>query len=215
MTFEVHTQYGTVYKTIKDNENYNVGQQVEVMYNLDTDGFDLPKNVSPKSSKGPYLIIAFGAIISLIVATPVISLFVTDYEKGFMAVLMFVMVAVFIISGGYISIIKPYKRKQEMVNCHTVQGQIVDYKTERGSEGGHMYTPIYGYYYNGEEHRLESDVSSNTEESRQIGREVTIVINNATGESYCLEDMNTGRGMGIIFLIVGIVMAILIITNVI
>lgn len=84
VTFEIPTSYGVTYKTIKDEKSYNVGDTVEIFYDAEADKVELAKNVSPKNSKGPLLLIGFGAMIcALIVATNYIGPKVgRDYEKS-------------------------------------------------------------------------------------------------------------------------------------
>lgn len=60
VTFEIQTASGTFYKSMKDELEYQVGDYVEIFYDAQNDKIELPKNVSPVNSKGPYAVIAFG-----------------------------------------------------------------------------------------------------------------------------------------------------------
>ena len=72
-----------------------------------------------------------------------------------------------------------------------------------------LYSPVYGYYYNGEERILAGTVSSNSDKYRQIGRSVNIIINNRTGEIYCEDDAKFGIKSGSLFGIVGVIILVL------
>ena len=103
------------------------------------------------------------------------------------------------------------KRKKAMVDCHKVQGTQVDFIKKRGRDKGWIYTPIFEYYHNGQELQLQGTVSGNGSKYHNIGRKVTIVINDVTGETYCAEDMNDGKKMGVTFFGIGIVLGVFLI----
>ena len=50
VTFEIQTPNGVIYRSIKDNQSYNVGEYVEIFYDPQTDKIELPKNVSDRKS---------------------------------------------------------------------------------------------------------------------------------------------------------------------
>lgn len=92
-----------------------------------------------------------------------------------------------------------------MSDCHTVPGKIIDFRRER-SDDSYVYRPIYGFYHDYQDMSIEGKVAGNGRKYRQIGRKVTIVINDATDEIYCLEDSNDGKKLGFIFLVAGILL---------
>lgn len=206
VTFEIYTPHGVTYKSMKDNQKYEIGQYVDIFYDSENDKIELSKNVSETDSKGPYAIMGFGALFVLIPIFVWIGTYSETFRVGMTNVLAYLLAIIFIMVGAFISIIGPKKRKKAMVNCAKVQGTLVDFKTRRRKKEGTTYTPIYSYYYNGQEYQMESNVSGNGSKYRDVGRQVTIVINTITGDRYCLEDMQTSRKIGFIFLIVGVVL---------
>lgn len=193
---------GVENKTIKDEHTYNVGDTVWIFYDAKNDKVELPKNVSPQNSKGPLLLIGFGAMIcALIVATEMANRS-PEFNEKFMLFFSYLIAVIFIIAGGYISVIQPTRRKKNMSDCHMVPGKIIDYRRER-SDDSYVYRPIYGFYHNYQDMSIEGKVAGNGRKYRQIGKKVTIVINDATDEIYCLEDADDGKKLGFIFLIIG------------
>jgi hypothetical protein len=93
--------------------------------------------------------------------------------------------------------------------CQVVSGRVVDVRTRTQRKDGRtytMYTPVYNFYYDGNEYTLISPNSSNSPKNATPGRNVSIVINEKTGKLYCREDES--RGLFIIFGIVGVAIAI-------
>lgn len=121
-----------------------------------------------------------------------------------MKIFLFIMGLVFATVGGNICFVKPLRRKKDMVDCYTIRGTQVDYTTSYSRKGRKLYKPIYSYYYNGEEKRLSGSISSNAAKYREIGRMVTIVINNKTGDVYCTEDASSERRLGAVFFLAGL-----------
>lgn len=209
VTFEIYTPHGVVYKSMKDSENYEIGQEIEVFYDAQKDKIELPKNVSPANSKGPYAIIGFGAIFVLVPILYGIGVYSATFSEGITKLFIYSLALLFVVVGVNVAIIKPRKRKKAMVDCYKVQGTLVDFITKRSKKDGHLYTPIYSFYYNGQDMHMTGNVSGNSSKYRQIGRRVTIVINTATGEKYCLEDMDTGRKIGFLFLSIGVILTVI------
>lgn len=206
ITLEIHTAYGVVYKTVKDNLNYQIGQAVDVFYDAQTDKLELAKNVAPADPKGPLLVIGFGAMIVLLIISSEMMKHSDAFAEGFGTVVSYVLAVIFIVAGAYTSMVQPMKRKKAMGDCHKVQGTQVDFIKKRGHNKGWIYTPIFGYYHNGQELQLQGTVSGNGSKYHNIGRKVTIVINDVTGEAYCEDDMNASKKLGVIFLLIGIVL---------
>lgn len=211
VTFEIQTPNGVIYRSIKDNQSYNVGEYVEIFYDPQTDKVELPKNVSPANSKGPYAIIGFGVMLCVLAVLFTAAQFSSALKDGLMTFFTFFLLVALLGGGAYASIIRPGKRKKAMGNCHTVEGILVDYKRTRRKRNRSNYTPIYAFYHNNQQMRIEGEVSGNGSKYRQIGRKVTIVINDVTGEKYCLEDMKEGKKVGYIIIAFGLVLAALVI----
>ncbi|MBE5948855.1 MAG: hypothetical protein E7261_07495 [Lachnospiraceae bacterium] len=205
VTFEIPTSYGVTYKTIKDEKSYNVGDTVEIFYDAEADKVELAKNVSPKDSKGPLLIIGFGAMICALIVASGMANRSPEFSDKFMLFFSYLIAIVFIIAGGYISVIQPTRRKKNMSDCHTVPGKIIDFRRER-SDDSYVYRPIYGFYHDYQDMSIEGKVAGNGRKYRQIGRKVTIVINDVTDEIYCLEDSDDGKKMGFVFLVIGVLL---------
>ncbi len=193
VTFEISTVHGVVNKTILDNGKYNVGDAIDIFYDYEKDYIELPKNISPQNSKGPYLIMVFGAAISILILFLEIGKRSATVNDALMTFLSYLLAFALIGGGVFLSIVRPMRRKRDMINCRTVQGTQVDFIRERhGSKRkGYrkVYKPIYEFNDNGEVVRIEGEMGDSTSRFRQIGRVVTIVINDESGDKYCLEDM--------------------------
>lgn len=204
ITLEIPTAYGVVYKSIKDNRNYNVGDTVDVLYNPQNDTIEFPKNVSAPNSKGPYLLIGFGAMICILLVLLEIGKHSKAFNDGLILFLSYFLAVGLIFGGVFLAFIRPARRKKQMVSCRKVNGKQVDYNRRRGNNNGYTYTPIYEFYHNGEMVRIEGEIGGNGSKYRQIGRNVTIVINDETGEMYCLDDVASIKKATIFIIIFGI-----------
>ncbi len=213
VTFEIATVHGVVNKTIMDNGKYSIGDTVELFYDYEKDYIEFPKNISPEGSKGPYLIIAFGAAISCLVAFLEIGKRSAAVNDALMTFLSYFSTFALIGSGIYLSVIKPMRRKRAMIHCRTVQGTQVDFiKEKHGSKRkGYrvVYKPIYEFVDRGEVVRIEGELGDSTSRFRQIGRVVTIVINDENGEKYCLEDMAGIRKVAGFITVVGVLVLVI------
>lgn len=206
LTLEVPTAYGVVCKTVLDNGNYQVGDTVEIFYDATTDKIEFRKNVSEKGNKGPYILMAFGAFICLILLMTGLGSIFPTVSYTMTQILSYFVALALLLGGLYLGILKPQRRKRAMSDCHTVPGVQVDYKRNRD-----MYTPIYEFYHNGEMLRIEGESSNNGSRYRNKGRRVTIVINDVTGEKYCLDDVSGIQKTAIILTLFGaVVLAILV-----
>lgn len=205
IVLEIYTAQGMICRTIRDGQPYEIGQYVDVFYDDQADKVTLAKHVTPSTSKAPWVLIGFGVMIILVGALIILMTISETFAVIGKAVFAYGFVIIFIVVGAYVSIIKPLKNKKLMPDCHKIQGTLVDYREEIGNDNdGVVYTPIYAYYYNGREERLEGSVTGNNSKYRSIGRKVTIVMNDITKEVYCMEDMKEGRNLGIIFMLIGI-----------
>ncbi|MBQ7919742.1 MAG: hypothetical protein IJ324_07375 [Lachnospiraceae bacterium] len=215
VTLEIPVEFGAVNKTVLDNSTYNVGDVVDIYYDSEKDYVEFPKNISEKGSKGPYVLMAFGAMISLLVLFAELSKSSAAISEGFTMILSYFVVFALILGGAFLAIIRPMRRKKEMVNCRMVSGKLVDYyRDSHGrNRGESTYKPIYEFYDNGETVRIEGEQSSSGSRNRQIGREVTIVINDKTGERYCLDDMAGIRKVAFLCLAFGVVVLFILVSK--
>ncbi len=215
VTLEIPVEFGAVSKTVLDNGTYSVGDVVDIYYDPAKDTVEFPKNISEKGSKGPYILMAFGAMISLLVFFAEWSEKSEAVRGGFTTVLSYLVVFALIFGGAFLAIIRPMRRKKELAECRKVPGKLVDYYRDshgRG-RGESIYKPIYEFYDKGETVRIEGEQSSNGSRNRQIGREVTIVINDRTGERYCLDDVDGIRKVAFICMAFGVLVLIVLISK--
>ena len=209
VTLEIPTSYGVQYKNMKLDMLRGASDTVEVYYDEKRDKLDLAENVRTNSGKGPYMLIGFGVIWCMIFVLA--YLMTTNTSAGEIAkyVMIYGMSLLFIAVGVGLVIVQPVKRKRELERSRMVEGTLVEYITKHG-RGKEMdvHCPVYEYYYNGEFKRLKSNVAGSSDKYRQIGRKVTIVINEATGNVYCKEDQGSGVIMGIVFAVFGVIIAL-------
>ncbi len=208
LTLEVLSPVGPVYKVVKDAESYAEGTEIDVYYNEETDTFDLAKNVAVGDIKGPLILVGFGSIfviLAILLMMRAAGGAVGDIADGIM---LYGFIAMMILIGAFVGIVQPALRKKHMETCYKLPGKQVDYKTKRSRDKGTMYTPIYEFYYNGEAHTLEATVTGNGGKYKQIGRQVTIIMDPKKRKAYCLEDSIAGKNMGLLFLVIGILMLV-------
>lgn len=204
VTLEIQTDYGVTYKTIKSDRDYGTGYVCQVHYDVQTDTAEFARDYRQNKSKDGWIAIGFGVLWSAIIG---LVMWMQQSETGSEIggrIFGYGISITFVCIGLYALIIKPIKNRKQMGDCQEVPGRIVDFTTRRGSKRNRkLYCPIYGFYYQGMEQTIHGTISSNTDKYRQIGRKVTIVINNKTGQIYCAEDEKTGRNMELLFGAVG------------
>lgn len=203
ISLEVHTEYGVTYKTVKSEKSYNIGDNIPVYYNVQDDTIALAKQ-GQTDMKSHLAIIGFGVLWCAIIIMAMWAQSSPEAGEIVGKIMGIVLPVIFICIGFNLAVIKPRKYKNEMVNCTTVPGSIVNFKTKRTKKGGRVYCPQYGFYHNGQNQTFWGHVSSNSNKYREIGRQVTIVINNKTGIITCLEDENATRGFGFVFFFAGL-----------
>ncbi len=214
ITLEIPTSYGIIYKTMKDFDTYNQGDTIEIYYDEKRDRMELAENVQQNRGAGPYACIGFGVLICIIIGLVEAMEYSEPVRQNAPRMLGYALSLAFVVVGFWSGILRPYRKNREMVHCHTVEGQIVDYERKRsGRRQDITYCPTYEFYKNGKLVRMESTVSGNSKKYCQIGRKVTIVINDVTGETHCKEDLQTSMKMGIFFFIAGIVLQVLFLTD--
>lgn len=210
VTLEIPVEFGAVSKTVLDNGTYSVGDVVDIYYDPEKDTVEFPKNISEKGSAGPYILMGFGAMISMLILFAELAKNSAAISAGFTIVMSYFLAFALIFGGGFLAFIRPMRRKREMVNCRTVPGRLADYYRDSHGRGACTYKPIYEFYDNGVLMRIEGEQSSSGSRNRQIGREVTIVINDRTGEKYCLDDVGGIRNVALICMAFGVLVLLLI-----
>lgn len=114
----------------------------------------------------------------------------------------------FMAIGWFGGIIKGRKIKEDIKNFTIVQGTIVDFKTRTHTSDSiyrKSFWPIYEYTHIGQVKTINASFGSSDKKYCCLGRQVTIVINDATGETYCLEELKDKAAGCIKVGIVGIV----------
>lgn len=199
---DVPSPYGTTYKTFMSNRPYNQGDIIDAYYDVHKDEFELVK----KSKKGvwAYWVLIAGLLWSALIGLCMWMEESPNQDKIIVIIVACLLCMFFVVVGFYFGIIKPIKRKMEMVNCHTVQGSIIDFTTSASHNVGLVYFPIYGFTYNGKEMRIKAISGSNDRSNTEIGKPVNIVINRETEEMYCLEDSKSSRNVGILLIVLGV-----------
>ncbi|MBQ9765387.1 MAG: hypothetical protein IJW18_04255 [Lachnospiraceae bacterium] len=194
---------GPVQRSVKHDTSYSIGDEVDIYYDSASDKIEFPKNISPKDSKGPYILIGFGAFICLLLGMSELAKHSDEMNRAFMQGLATFVAEALAFGGLYLGIIRPAKRKKAMSFCRKVPGKLVDYRRKGSRSEGYTYEPIYEFYYNGEVLRIDGEMSSSGSKFRRIGKEVTIVINEETGEKYCLDDVAGIKKSAIMCMIIG------------
>lgn len=156
------------------------------------------------NNKAGWVFIAFGTIWCVTIGMAIWAPSSEAAGKFAGVFFPFGMSILFILIGFNIAIIKPRRLKNEMADCTVVQGSLIDYRVRRRKKGGAIYCPQYGFYHNGEQRTIWGTVGSSSRKFRQIGRQVSIVINNRTGRIYCLEDERSRRTFGFMFVLMGL-----------
>lgn len=207
---EIVTGQGVITKELVEECPREVGSYVRGYYDESNDKFMKESDVKTNEGAGPYIMIASGLVICAIM---ILVLWMQNSQANAEAggrIFGYIISVVFVIAGAWVGIGTPLRRKKEMINCHTVPGTLVDYKAE-ADDNGTSYFPVYEYYVYGEPRRIGSTVGGSAAKYRQIGRQVSIVINDKTGETYCAEDNKASGKLGILFLVIGlVVLAILV-----
>ncbi len=207
---EIGTSQGVITKELTEEQPREVGAYVRGYYDESNDKFMKESDVKTNEGAGPYIMIASGLVICAIM---ILVLWMQNSEANSQVgarIFGYIISVVFVLVGAWVGIGTPLRRKKEMLNCHTVPGVLVDYKAE-DDDNGTSYFPVYEYYVYGEPRRIGSPVGGSANKYRQLGRQVTIVINDKTGEVYCAEDNKTSGKLGILFLVIGLgVLALLI-----
>ena len=205
LTLEIDGKYGTVTKTIQGNRLFKVGTRCRVYYDMQNGKTEFAREYRDSGSIGGIVLILFGLFFGGSVLASIYMPQGTDAGNKFGIFFALAVAFIFASVGIYGGFIQPIIRKREMEFCQVVPGTVVDVRTRRGNNNNTMYTPIYGFYYDGNEHKLTSSNSSSSSKNATLGRNVSIIINEKTGKLYCREDES--RGFFIIFGIVGVTIA--------
>lgn len=200
---EIATSQGVITKELTEEQPREVGSYVRGYYDESKDKFMKEADVKTNEGAGPYIMIASGLVICAIM---ILVLWMQNSQANSQVgvrIFGYIISVVFVLVGAWVGIGTPLRRKKEMSNCHTVPGVLVDYKVE-DDDNGTSYFPVYEYYVYGEPRRIGSTVGGSAAKYCQLGRQVTIVINDKTGEVYCAEDNKTSGKVGILFLVLGL-----------
>lgn len=211
--FESEIEFTNVYGAlqtdiIEGRQPLTVGSNVQVRFNRKNNKLYLESELK---KQGKSFGVAF-VIMGMVVTAIGILLEASRIVDESMAAMGFGAFAsgVFLFIGIWLSFVVPYKRKKNLKNCDIVEGKVVDFiesgissrKNSRRIDV--MYASIYEYSYGDMVHRYRSATASTRRGSVDIGRKVSISVNNATGEVYCLEDEKSGAFMGILPMIIGL-----------
>lgn len=214
ITLEIDGKYGTVTNTIQEERLFKVGTRCRVYYDMQNGKTEFAREYRESVSLGGILLIMFGLVFGSAALAEIYMPQGTESTNKFGMLFAFGVAILFAMIGIYGGIIQPVKRKREMEFCQVVSGRVVDVITRTRRKDGRtytMYTPVYGFYYDGNEHTLTSSMSSNSSKRGTIGRNVSIVINEKTGKLYCREDES--RGFFLIFAIAGVVIAMMVLAE--
>ena len=201
VTFEIWTSNGAIYRSVEDNQIYNVGELVEVFYDSKSDNVILPKNVLPTGSAGFYTLIGYGALLSVAA-----MLCMLGKHTGLLTFFVYFIFLATLFVGIFDAFITPGRREKAMDNCRKVEGNVVDVKKRGGVSKVPSFKPTYAFYQDGEAVRIKSTISFSNAKSCTIGKKVTIVINDITGEKYCLEDMKETKKVGYGAIVCGLIL---------
>lgn len=209
---DITTPKKNVRKEIKRRDPMDVGTTVEVYYDAKKDVVRFTDEAFDEEKKYPIVLVAFGFFFLLLT---IISFIGVNFNNGRALVGSvggLIISGIFIFIGIWLSFIRPHKVNKNMIYCEKVEGRIADVVRQGKTSGGNelhrhaksTYSYLYEYEYGGMTRTIKGSTSSNTFSHSQIGKKAEIVINHKTGEVFCMDDVKTGIGMGIVFLIFGI-----------
>ena len=207
VTLEIFTPGETVIQTIQDREPYEEGQYIDVYYDAQKNAITPERYRKDSNSKGGWMIIGFGVLLIGLGVSLDLMKKSEEFAEIMKVVLLYGSAILFTAIGAGLFLAKHKKLKNQLENSSKIEGTLVDYKEEYNSDNhSTYYRPIYSYFLNDLERRLEGSVAGSGAKYRQIGRKVTIVVNNTTKEVYCLEDAKEQKNFALIFFVVGLLM---------
>ena len=206
---EIDTDYGILRKTIRTDKRYNIGYGHEVYHDTQTDVTNFAKGYRKSKLKECWGTMGFGVMWCAFMGF-IMSINISNtVEERFGFIIPYIIILPFVGIGIYGLILMPIKKRKTMAYCKIIQGKQVDYKEHTVKGGEKYYRPIYGFYYNGTEQTICSEISSKKSEYCQIGRPVNIIVNEKEGVISCEEDAGSERKMYLICGAVGMIFLIL------
>ena len=214
--FESEIEFTNVYgslqtSTVQGNQPLTVGTGVDVRFDRKKNKLYLENDLRKKGKPYGFAFIVMGIVLTALGVLLELGR-IKDEAIAAMGFALFTS-GVFFFVGIWLSFVVPHKRKKSLKHCDIVEGQVVDsIKAGRSSSSNNnrrksriMYAAIYEYSYGDTVHRYRSTTSSIGHSSVDLGRKVSIAVNNVTGEVFCVEDMKSGALMGIVPMLVGVV----------
>lgn len=209
---EIETSRGNIRREIKRRDPMDIGTTVEVYYDSKKDVVRFTDESFDEEKKYPIVLIAFGIFFLLITLIAFVSQNIKSGEALIGVGGGLVIGGIFTFVGLWLSIIRPHNINKNMIYCEKVEGRIADVvrhgrigNYEYGDHNNISYAYLYEYEYGGAKRTIKSKTASNTHSHASIGKKVEIIINHKTGDVFCMDDEKSGVGIGIVFLIFGIV----------
>ena len=204
---EFECSYGSFHKKVRDDQPFMVGEYVDVRFDMVKDKLSLERTYK-KTASYPVVFMITGLIVTVLgVVLEMAKVNGEDSIKtGFAAGIC----VIFLLFGVWLSFIMPYKRKKILKDCDVVEGVLVDFvkagysQNKNGRGRNYHYSAVYEYSYGGMTRRFRSSASGNGGSHTELGRTVSIAVNNVTGDILCLEDEKTLSFVGILFIILAI-----------
>lgn len=215
-----------IQRTIIRGQAMEMDEMVQIVYDNKNDELTLWEAEKKMGNLLPTILCIMGGVL-LVANLVIIVVNEVDIQEREMAYLMSIgFVSVFVAMVADMCILKPNKRNRMLFVCDTVVGRQVDCLLKskrsklglRGTKKNSSYMPIYEYYYKGERHKLTSTVGGTASEYKEIGRDVTIIVNRETGAAYCREDEESATKFGwgvllVLLLFIGWLIYMMICTN--
>ena len=214
---EFTTSYGTlVHRTVKGEQPYVVGTNLDVRFDAKRNKLQLEKTYRSKGKTYPIVFMVMGLIT---MALDGVLIFSKAYSIDLVPFIMGIgVLVIFAIVGIWLSFIRPFGRKKFIKNSDIVEGVLVDFVKAGYADSKNTrhrkfnFSAVYEYSYGGVTQRFRSSASGNTGEHTELGRTVSLAVNNETGEVMCLEDDKALSFVGIVFLLFGVIGGIVIYT---
>lgn len=212
---EFTTSYGTMHRTIKGEQPYVMGTNLDVRFDAKRNKLQLEKTYRSKGKVYPIVFMVMGLIT---MALDGVLIYSKTYSIDLIPFVMGIgILGIFVLFGFWLSFIRPFGRRKFIKNSDIVDGVLVDFiragysNTNRhGHRRDCNFSAIYEYTYGGVTQRYRSTASGNTGAHTELGRKVSLAVNNNTGEVMCLEDDKALSFIGIFFLLFGVIGGIVI-----
>lgn len=214
---EFTTVYGTLHRTVKGDQPYVVGTNLDVRFDAKGNKLQLEKTYRSKGKIYPITFMVMGLVTIVIDVILIVS---KSYGVDEVPMIMGAgVLVIFTVLGFWLSFIRPFSRRKFIKKSDIVEGVLVDYIragysniNDKHRSRTSNFSAIYEYTYGGITQRFRSSASGNGGIHTELGRKVSLAINNETGEVLCLEDDKGLTFVGIVFLLFGVIGAIVIYT---